>query len=287
LQTTDQLCLTLAALTRAPALDLKRAESLFNLNVTGNSPALAGLTIDGESFASWAPRNRPAKLGDMGADADPVNAGWDGTSDIRLVAGGTAYAVRIHYPPPTDLTADQVMDFIAARKASNYLFSRITDPLDMHAVVLAFSNEAVPPEDRKAWHEFHAAHRVRRPPTFELVRADACIVRELGSLALRERALLDAAERNAVVADFYNDKEWAGHFRSCASAPPMEIFGETGMSAEAMRLIGIVARAWVFGGMGSWNDVAYTEDVEYRKAAPALLTECKLSIMASAKLGWD
>ena len=52
-------------------------------------------------------------------------------------------------------------------------------------------------------------------------------------------------------------------------------------SLEARQLLATASHAWVFGGMGSWNDVALTDDERY-KPVTAELFEAVLEAVVAA-----
>ncbi len=46
-----------------------------------------------------------------------------------------------------------------------------------------------------------------------------------------------------------------------------------GYSLDARQLLAMASRAWVFGGMGSWNDIGFTDaarNEEYRRVSQEL-----------------
>jgi hypothetical protein len=111
----------------------------------------------------------------------------------------------------------------------------------------------------------------------------------------RLAALRAALDRNQRVAEFYNEKNWVGHFRSCINAidtepvfddPVTSFLVSCGMAAPAVKLIACLSGAWVFGGTGSWNDVPFAEDIEYKPATAALLEECRRALIVAADRGF-
>ena len=91
---------------------------------------------------------------------------------------------------------------------------------------------------------------------------------EVGPAFERLQAALAAAEAFALSQDETWIAEWAEVFRAALDAGAADpsgghyagILPERGFSDQARRLVAMAGQAWVFGGMGSWNDVVVSEE---------------------------
>ena len=81
---------------------------------------------------------------------------------------------------------------------------------------------------------------------------------------LREalRAAADLAASRPEIA------EWVGIFEGAlnTAAPPdrLDLLPRDAYGSEAQQLAAMAAAAWVFGGMGSWNDFSFPDDKEFQ-----------------------
>ncbi|MDP2624049.1 MAG: hypothetical protein Q8Q29_09650 [Actinomycetota bacterium] len=81
---------------------------------------------------------------------------------------------------------------------------------------------------------------------------------------------------------------WAGHFREALDAEDdglvSALLPPAGYTAEACHLMSVAAKAWVFGGMGSWNDLAFSgsDEDRYRELTSALYAAVLEGIAAAA-----
>jgi hypothetical protein len=67
-----------------------------------------------------------------------------------------------------------------------------------------------------------------------------------------------------------------------------EFLPELGCSAEARRLLACASKAWVFGGMGSWNDLGFDDPelkAEYERLTPRLFDAVLNAIAAAPNAG--
>ena len=67
-----------------------------------------------------------------------------------------------------------------------------------------------------------------------------------------------------------------------------DLLPEQGYSPEARRLLACAVRAWVFGGMGSWNDLVFRDaalETEYERVTPWLFGAVLDAIAAAANAG--
>lgn len=66
--------------------------------------------------------------------------------------------------------------------------------------------------------------------------------------------------------------------------PGIEFLALTELTPSAKQLIGASAEAWLFGGMGSWNDMAPTPEMEprYEAVSEALFNALKRAVIAAA-----
>jgi hypothetical protein len=110
---------------------------------------------------------------------------------------------------------------------------------------------------------------------------------------------LATAELDAVLIDIEQlaNELQAGEFGECfanaraalasAGGPPSfyeDIVGYSGMSVEAQRALVAVSSAWVFGGMGSWNDIGAPAELSerYERESEALFRSLQRVIAAIA-----
>jgi len=310
MQTTDILSLTLSALATARKASRSIDERL-QLNLAGQDEAFAPVEFtgpDGESFSftELLARHPAAAFGLVRVPLSPsslpatVTAGLEGTSSIALAVENEAvYSPVIYYPPETTLTASQVDRFLSGRAASEQIRARI--PLDPAApgpipadtqreLSLAFSNASVSEADQHAWHDLVQRHRIRLPARF-LFRhqpGDARIERPAFEDSFRE--LRSALEALSSFAARTEQRDWAGHFQGAIaqlSLPPdpqalYGVLAECGRPPVALRLLNAVQTAWVFGGMGSWNDVPTAGSDEHEALSSLLLDALMLALLASA-----
>lgn len=82
--------------------------------------------------------------------------------------------------------------------------------------------------------------------------------------------------------------DWAKFFHDAATFQPDEksvCLPEVGYDIDAHHLVRMGQRAWCFGGMGSWNDQVFNDDVvtaEYEKVSEALFRVLLISSAAAA-----
>jgi hypothetical protein len=310
MQTTDILSLTLSALANAgkvsPAIDER-----VQLNLASDRPDFAPVEfVDGEetlTFPGLLDRHRGRAFGLTAvplpaSDLPPtVTAGFEGTSRLAFAVQHEAvYSPVIYFPPETTLTAAQIDAFLSERKCREYILSRIALDLEVpgplaadrqRELSLAFSNIAVSDADRHAWHDLVQRHYVRLPARFVFRRQpqlSAAIERPTFPEAYT--ALREALMALAAFADRTDQRDWAGHFRGSIAqlslAPdPQPLYGilaECGRPPAAIRLLNAAQMAWVFGGMGSWNDAPTAGSEEHERLSTTLLDAITLAILAAA-----
>jgi hypothetical protein len=132
--------------------------------------------------------------------------------------------------------------------------------------------------EQRIWHaEFHGAP-TRSKRSHSMTRHDA---------ARRLDAALDAAV--ALVGGRQHFESWEKTFRDArsvlSSASPEipyhpDLLPE-GYFLEARRLLAAASHAWVFGGMGSWNDVALLDDERYKPVTAELFEAVLESVVAA------
>lgn len=310
MQTTDILCVTLAALANArkhsPSIDDR-----LQLNLSAHNDAYAPvefITAEGDALAfpnfldhhpgaifglALVPQAIPEGLTATAA------AALEGSSPIALAAGQTLYAPIIYFPPETDLTLAQLRDFLATRPCRDVISTRVPLP-DTSGLIpadtqrdlaVAFSNSAVFDADRDAWLELVHRHRVHRPARFVFRHrgiAGAPIARP--PLETCYSALRDALTALADFAAGTDQRDWAGHFRGAiaqlALAPDPQplytVLTECGCPPAAIRLLNAAQSAWVFGGAGSWNDAPTARTASHERLSAVLLDEIRYSLLAAA-----
>jgi hypothetical protein len=87
---------------------------------------------------------------------------------------------------------------------------------------------------------------------------------DLGGAGARLRQALVEVEQ---FARQNGEESWADVFKreldefdASGKVQPGEMLPEDGYSSEAHRLISTASGAWVFGGMGSWNDIYFDNE---------------------------
>lgn len=76
------------------------------------------------------------------------------------------------------------------------------------------------------------------------------------------------------------------HARALLDAAPLPermsaLYGASGMSPTALRLLTAAASADVFGGMGSWNDLGFGDEEEYGRVSAALFERLEPGLLAA------
>jgi hypothetical protein len=115
------------------------------------------------------------------------------------------------------------------------------------------------------------------------------------SLSSCEDKLEDTLKQTEAFALKHKLDFWAGRFRdgldALASEDPIsltyhkDLLPPEGYSLEAKRLLAASSRAWVFGGMGSWNDLGFedkSENEEYERLSKELYAAINLCVERGA-----
>jgi hypothetical protein len=111
---------------------------------------------------------------------------------------------------------------------------------------------------------------------------------EVLSAARRLEAALEASV--SLVAGRRHFDYWENTFRhakECLSSPaPVipfhpDLLPSAGYSLDARRLLAAAASAWVFGGMGSWNDVNLVDDADYKSITKELFEAVMQAVVAA------
>jgi hypothetical protein len=125
----------------------------------------------------------------------------------------------------------------------------------------------------------------------ELPGHDAPVPREsVREASDRLRTALTHAERLALDADLRTWARWFGDASEKLGAARAvfehhaDLLPPTGYTEPARTLLAACERAWVFGGMGSWNDVGFEDpelDARYRAVTPELFSAVLRGIAAA------
>ena len=114
----------------------------------------------------------------------------------------------------------------------------------------------------------------------------------LDDSARRLGAALDAAL--SLVAGRPHFESWEKTFRDAravlSSASPEvpyhpDLLPSDGYTLEARRLLAAAGHSWVFGGMGTWNDVALDDDARYRPVTVELFEAVLQALVAATNSG--
>jgi hypothetical protein len=119
------------------------------------------------------------------------------------------------------------------------------------------------------------------------------------AVSLEEAGLLlrDAIGEAIRFAQDAGEDSWAQGFREALLAldapdPTIpyhpDLLPERGYSLEARRTLASACSAWVFGGMGTWNDLVFTDpeqEAEYERVTPRLFRAVLCGIAVAASLG--
>jgi hypothetical protein len=227
------------------------------------------------------------------------------------------HRTRVWLPPETTLTASDVLAFVASQRAADDLRDAIlwedahnlhvTDGKDWGRFVAALrpeflenlvramsrvvGNVRFTHGEAEAW---VALKRSRKNPDFawqfDFVRVEDGVgpwdaVPVVEQTERLRRALVDIE----AFARGIDETGWADGFRSAidllggAASEELVVggFGGTGMGQGATRLLGASLRADVFGGMGSWNDLAPADREKYGRVSDDLSRELLPSLLSA------
>ncbi len=140
------------------------------------------------------------------------------------------------------------------------------------------SNMKFSDELREAWLKLQASKpNPRKMPTF-VYHPERAVPRppkaDVAGRRLALKAELDAVRR---VAEAKGALPWRDHFTAClamldakpnAAHPMTKLLSP--LAPEAIALVTTALSSDVFGGMGTWNDVPFAKDADYRAASDAL-----------------
>ena len=138
--------------------------------------------------------------------------------------------------------------------------------------------------DRKIWNVTYVriAERDNRRAEIEppLAKLQADIDKVLGDIA----TFADQHEKAQFAASFRRGQELLHDEHPLAEGYHSEFVRSSRLSLAAAQLLGTAVAAWVFGGMGSWNDMSFKgeEQKQYDELSDALFVLLARAITASA-----
>ncbi|HEY0070824.1 MAG TPA: hypothetical protein VGE04_12735 [Chloroflexia bacterium] len=220
-------------------------------------------------------------------DPEPYGDGMRGT----LVAEGTAgwfeglrkmgarniWLVRRGDPVPEDLSRHVLVAF-----AGGGDWHLQVDYLDKSEVWSAAWKFVGKPGDGHGsyWNVTYAGLLVEGMPAVER--------HDLGEMEARLRQALVEIER---FARENGEESWADVFKrelddldDSTQLQPDDMLPAEGYSGEARRLLSAAAGAWVFGGMGSWNDIYFSDEqvrADYDRLSAQLYDAVVASVVAA------
>jgi hypothetical protein len=239
---------------------------------------------------------------------------------VGFGAGGGAeiYQPAESFPPRLLASAPDVWEFVEAFDRSSELRDALlwenehnlhfTEQQEWNAFVRSVSTDRVDAliqaigrrfngslrQARSTWAEFCERHRNRDfGPIFQFSLVES--VEELPAsppVAEQERLLEGALEGVTGFASAQEMTGWAEHFESVRmilhGGEPQEdglaaALGRQALPERRVRLAIAALRADVFGGMGSWNDMAFegAVDAEYQRVSEELFQQLRPSLLAA------
>jgi hypothetical protein len=285
-----------------------------------------------DAKARGATRLRLLTLGDFGQRmqkpeggppiADRQLAAFANTHEtvLGLEFPGRVVGVRLgmSYPPPTDLTHEDVLRFIDDSPEKAHFREAMlwqdehnlhfTDGKDWDAFIAAVgpgeetdfveafstcvSNVAVSQPTGEKWWKLREEHRTKLAP--ELRALEFAAVTKLTATPVDRAAARGALEKALDDALAYARlkklEPWDAAFAAALTAlkegpkPPLggldAVFDRL-YPVESARLLTAVSRADVFGGMGSWNDLGLDDDAEYVRVSEALFSALRPALLAA------
>jgi hypothetical protein len=138
--------------------------------------------------------------------------------------------------------------------------------------------QPAPDIQRGSWHVSYDEGRVPRSG-----------LKPARDVASAMSTMLAAIERAAAFAATQDWDDWRDWLSSAAVATVPrfhpDLLPVDAYSADARRLVAIAASAWVFGGMGSWNDLSFDDpdaEAEYRRVIDRLWPALCSAVAAAA-----
>jgi hypothetical protein len=217
-------------------------------------------------------------------------------------------AAQLIFPRPSLVTAKDLFDFIGKHaqrdgmRASLLAESHEGDDWEAFAASITddrfdavirawlralgkFSEEV-----QAAWLKLEASKPNPRKTASFVYRTERSVpVPPKGDVAARRAALRAALEGARRVAETKLAVPWAQHFAGCLAmldAKPNPAHPMTKLlsilAPEAISLLTTAMASDVFGGLGTWNDVPFAKDEDYRAASDALHAQLLPSIVTAA-----
>lgn len=153
--------------------------------------------------------------------------------------------------PPGRLTDRNLLAFAGTSPAA-MVASSAKGPVERWSATWTVGNQDAP--DRRIW---DVAYRGERDPKIGLAASNVVQATD---------ELTTALQRAAAFARAHDLDHWAAIFEAALGldhagdpVPPYhpDMFPSTAFGRAPRRLLAMATRAWVFGGMGSWNDLLF------------------------------
>jgi hypothetical protein len=142
--------------------------------------------------------------------------------------------------------------------------------------------------DRKIWTVVYYRVGVNRTPINRPIRGARALRAELQAALLKLEEFSTRQDLDSWVSVFRRANDSFDAENPLAAVYHSDIAPSTRLSLEAKRLLGAVQSAWVFGGMGSWNDLVFEGQVatEYDVLSNALYANLVQALCEAANEGF-
>jgi len=239
---------------------------------------------------------------------------------VRRKTGLTIYRPKIVMPARYTFTAKEFIRFVEVRQNRESIVKQLlwqneynlhfSDKQDWDSFVQSFTDDKIEElmllwdlcfsgEDAgKIYAEFDVFFKDYQNPNTKVTY----VYQSLGEVEVSESflsALLNVKLRRiefqkalGAIRDFAMSRKaekWALHFQKLYSKLDgvgedsddlLDLFKQCGMEGEAQILFNASIRSDVFGGMGSWNDVHFSDDPEYTQVSQDFYRELYLAVSA-------
>lgn len=202
-------------------------------------------------------------------------AGW--YAQLRELGARNIWLVRRGDPVPEDMARHALVAF--AGGGDWHLQVDYPDKSEAWAAAWEFVNGSENGRE-SYWNVTYAGVLIEGMPAVEK--------HDLGEMEARLRQALVEVER---FARGNGEENWADVFKRALNnldgserAQPGEMLPEEGYSREARMIVSAAAGAWVFGGMGSWNDIYFPDEqvrADYGRSSARLYDAVVASMVAA------
>jgi hypothetical protein len=142
--------------------------------------------------------------------------------------------------------------------------------------------------DRKIWAVVYYRVGVNRTPIGSPKRGLAALRAELEAVLSKLENFATQQNLAAFAGSFRKAIDCFGAESPLATVHHFDIAPSTRISPESKRLLAVAQAAWVFGGMGSWNDLGFEgqADAEYKVLSDTLFSLLMQTICEAANDGF-